>query len=311
MRRISLGKSGLEVSKIGMGAMQASSEWVTDDDEIVEAIVKSSNLGVNLVDTAEGYGKGHSEEVVGRAIARVGRENLVVATKVAGLHLRHDDVLKACRASLARLGIKKIDLYQIHSPNPWEQIPLKHTMKAMEELYAEGKIGAIGVSNFAVRDLEEARGYLSKTDIVSNQVRYNLLERQIEEEVIPYCKKNGITVLAWSPLAQGVLTGKYGPRRLPVKNTRADNPLFFKHNLVAARHLISVLGMIGKNHEKSESQVALNWLGSGKPVVPIPGARNAAQAEQNALSVGWSMTRDEANEIELACQRLKLDYFPR
>ncbi len=107
---------------------------------------------------------------------------------------------------MKRLGISYIDLYQIHWPDPWEQIPLKETMKAMEELYVQGKIRGIGVSNFAVRDLEEARSYLSKGDIVSNQVRYNMLQREIEEEVMPYCRKNGITIIAWSPLAQGALS---------------------------------------------------------------------------------------------------------
>jgi aryl-alcohol dehydrogenase-like predicted oxidoreductase len=311
VERIRLGRSDVEVSKIGIGAMQASSEWGTRDEDIVGAIEESGRLGVNLIDTAEGYGRGHSEEVVGRAVAIVGRENVVVATKVAGLHLRFDDVLKACRASLTRLGVKEIDLYQVHSPNPWEQIPLKHTMRAMEKLYDEGKIRAIGVSNFAVRDLEEARGYLSKSDIVSNQVRYNLLERQIEEEVIPYCKRHGITILAWSPLAQGALTGRYGPGRLPEKNARTDNPLFLEHNLAAAQTLVGVLRRVGNAHGATPSQVALNWLARNEVVVPIPGARDASQARDNALSLGWGMSAAEAEEIERVSGGLELDHFVR
>ena len=212
---------------------------------------------------------------------------------------------------MTRLGVKEIDLYQVHSPNPWEQIPLKHTMRAMERLYTEGKIRAIGVSNFAVRDIEEARTCLSKTDIVSNQVRYNLLERQVEEEVVPYCERNKITVLAWSPLAQGALTGRYGPGKLPEKPTRTDNPLFLEHNLTAPRRLVTVLMRIGKAHEKSPAQVALHWLARNKVVVPIPGARNTAQAKQNALSLGWGMSAGEAEEIERASALVELDYFIR
>jgi myo-inositol catabolism protein IolS len=308
MQTVSLGNSGVKVSRVGIGAMQAGSGWGAVDDEIVDAVRESSKLGVSLVDTAEGYGKGHSETVVGRAIAKVGRENLVIATKVAGLHLRYDDVLRACDASLARLGIKQIDLYQIHSPNPWEQIPLKFTMKAMEKLLNEGKIRAIGVSNFAVRDLEEASGHLAKAEIASNQVRYNLLERQIEEEVLPYCRKNRITILAWSPLAQGALTGKYGPGKMPI-HRQTDNPLFSKRNLTGAKRLVDVLKKVGASRGKTPSQVALNWLTRNKPVVPIPGARNPDQAEQNAMSVGWTLTASEAKSIEEASGSLKMDYF--
>jgi myo-inositol catabolism protein IolS len=309
MRKIPLGSSGFEVSTIGLGVWQASSEWGSSDDKVIKAVEKSCELGVNLVDTAEAYGEGHSETVLGRAIEKVGRENVVVATKVFGSHLRYEELQKACQASLKRLGIKQIDLYQIHWPDPWEQIPLKHTMRAMEKLYTEGKIGAIGVSNFAVRDLEEASSCLSKATIVSNQVRYNLLERQVEEEVVPYCKKNGITVLAWSPLAQGALTGKYSPGKRPSESARATNPLFSKNNLLAGKHLIEVLKKIGDSHGKAISQVALNWLTRNPIVVPIPGARDAAQAEQNAQSVGWRMTAGEAKEIEQACRELELDYF--
>src|SRR5439155_302811 len=141
------------------------------------AITRSHELGVNLVDTAEAYGNGHSEQVVGRALRDIGRDEFVVATKVHGANLRYDELQRAAAASMKRLGVNEIDLYQVHWPDPWEQIPLKETMKALEKLYTEGKIRAIGVSNFAVRDLEEARSYLSRTDIVSNQVRYNFLER--------------------------------------------------------------------------------------------------------------------------------------
>lgn len=309
MQTVTLGSTGIKISKMGMGVWQASSEWGGDDEKMVQAVETSRELGVTLMDTAELYGGGHSEVVLGKAIRKVGRENLVIATKVASAHLRPEELQKACRASIKRLGIKEIDLYQIHWPDPWEQIPLKHTMRAMEKLYNEGKIRAIGVSNFAVRDLVEASSYLSKTEIVSNQVRYNLLQREIEEEVLPYCRKNGITILAWSPIAQGALSGKYGPNNAPDEAARKQNPVFWKQNLVEAAKVVAVLKKIGAKHDKTPTQVALNWLARKEIVVPIPGAKNIEQAEQNAGSVGWEMSGDELKTLDLALEKSRLDYF--
>src|SRR5207245_8235139 len=166
-----IGKNGPKVSRIGMGVWQASDLWKGDDEQIVRAITRSHELGVNLVDTAEAYGNGHSEQVVGRALRDIGRDKFVVATKVHGANLRYDELQRAAAASMKRLGVKEIDLYQIHWPDPWEQVPLKETMKALEKLYTEGKIRAIGVSNFAVRDLEEARSYLSGPALAQTRSR--------------------------------------------------------------------------------------------------------------------------------------------
>lgn len=307
-----LGKSGIRVSAIGMGMWQASGAiWGTDvtDESCIQAVVRSSELGVNLVDTAEAYGDGHSEEVLGKAIKRVDREKLIVATKVNGSHLRYDDVLKACEMSLRRLGIKQVDLYQVHWPDPWQQIPLKHTMKAMEKLYDEGKIRAVGVSNFAVRDLEEARSILSHAEIVSDQVRYNLINRQIEEEVLPYCSREKITILAYVPLAQGALTGKYSEDLKPTDQVRKDNKAFSDHNLREIAGLLKVLQGMANKRGKTVAQVALNWILSHPGVIPIPGAKNAEQAEQNANAAGWSLTQDEMREVTAAADTTELDYF--
>src|SRR5271166_336907 len=153
MQYMNLGKSDIKVSKLGIGVWQASDEWHGDDDQVIKAIETAGELGVNLIDTAEAYGGGRSEKALGRALAQLGRDRFVIATKVYGLHLRYEELQKAAAASMRRLGVNSIDLYQVHWPDPWEQIPLKETMKALEKLYLEGKIRAIGVSNFAVRDL--------------------------------------------------------------------------------------------------------------------------------------------------------------
>ncbi|NHV07412.1 MAG: aldo/keto reductase [Thaumarchaeota archaeon] len=312
MEYVNLGKSGIKVSIIGLGAWQASGKtWGADveDENIVKAIRRAYELGINFIDTAEAYGNGHSEEVVGKAVKEIGRENLVIATKVHGAHLRYNELLKAAEHSLKRLGIKEIDLYQVHWPDPWEQIPLKHTMRAMEQLYKEGKIRAIGVSNFAVRDLEEARKHLSVTDIVSNQVRYNMLQREIEEEVLPYCKRESISIIAWSPIAQGALTGKYNISNKPSDDVRRGNKLFSDYNLREISKLIPVLEKIAKARNKTVAQVALNWLLREGNVIPIPGAKNPRQAEENAGVADWRLTSQELKEIEDALSKISLDYF--
>jgi len=309
---VELGKSGLKVSVIGLGAWQASGKaWGADveDDRIVRAMVRAHELGVNLIDTAEAYGGGHSEEVVARAIREIGRDNLVVATKVHGGHLRYNDVLKAAEHSLRRLGVKEIDLYQVHWPDPWEQVPLKHTMSAMEKLYKEGRIRAIGVSNFAVRDLEEAKRHLSEASIVSNQVRYNMLQREIEEEVIPYCRKESITIIAYSPLAQGALTGKYGLSNKPSDDVRRGNKLFTDENLREISRLLTVLESIAKKRGRTIAQVAMNWLLRGGNVVPIPGAKNPKQAEENAGAAGWRLSEQELMEIGRILKTVSIDFF--
>jgi myo-inositol catabolism protein IolS len=310
MDYITLGKSDLKVSKMGMGVWQASGEWKGDDEQVIKAVETAAELGLNLVDTAEGYGNGHSEDVLGQAVERVGREKIVIATKVYGSHLRYRELQKAADYSMKRLRVDQIDLYQVHWPDPWEQIPLKETMRALESLYLNGKIRAIGVSNFAVRDLEEARSYLSKTDIVSNQLRYNLLQRNIEEEVLPYMKREGITALAWSPLAQGALTGKYSSLNIPKGDVRVENVLFAPSNMRSIDRFVTVLSSIARMHMATVSQVALNWLASNTIVIPIPGAKNAAQSRENVGSLDFQLSAEELNQIERAYRETKIDYYP-
>jgi aryl-alcohol dehydrogenase-like predicted oxidoreductase len=209
------------------------------------------------------------------------------------------------------MGVDYIDVYQVHWPDPWEQIPLRHTMRALEKLYTEGKIRAIAVSNFAVRDLEEARSHLSKTDIVSNQLRYNILQRDIEEEVLPYCRKEGISILAWSPLAQGALTGKYNARNAPKVDVRKNNVVFERANLARISRLIPVLSKIASGHQCTVAQVALSWLMVQPEVIPIPGAKGVQQAEENAGSVGVHLSKNDLEKIENSLRTVKIDYLPR
>ena len=307
-----LGKSAIKISRVGLGAWQVNrKQWGQDytEEDIMKSMKRSYELGINFIDTAEAYGDGYSEEIVGKVAKEIGRDNLVIATKVHGRHCRYNDVLKAAEKSLKRLGVREIDLYQIHWPDPWEQIPLKETMNALERLFKEGKIRAVGVSNFAVRDLKEAQSYLSDIDIVSNQLRYNMVQREIEYDVLDYCKKKKITVIAWSPLAQGILTGKYSIHNKPKDSAREDNRLFYDHNLKEISKLLKVLEKISESRNKTMGQVALNWLIKEKNVVPIPGAKNPKQAEENAGASGWELNSQELKEIDSVLETLSLSYY--
>ncbi len=312
MRTVELGRNGPKVTEIGIGMWQAGgTSWGRDvrDKDCQAAMERAVELGINLVDTAEVYGRGHSEEVTGKAIKSVGRDRVFIATKVAGDHARAEDVERACRGSLKRLGVREIDLYQVHWPSPWDQIPMRETMKALEKLQRSGKIRHIGVSNFAVRDLEEARSALSRTDIVSDQVRYNLLQREIEDGLLPYCRKEGIAILAWSPMGKGVLTGKYHATRRPKDSVRSEDDLFKPQNLKAATPLVQLLRRIGRAHEKTAAQVALSWLRTHRGVVPIPGVKRPAQAEENAGAAGWTLRASEFRALDRSAKRVRLDTF--
>lgn len=312
MEYVTLGRGGPKVSAIGIGMWQAGGKsWGRDvrDKDCIAAMVRAVELGITLFDTAEVYGRGHSEEVVGAAIRSAGRENVFIATKVAGDHVRPDDVERACERSLKRLGVREIDLYQIHWPSPWDQVPLRDTMKALEKLQRRGKIRHIGVSNFAVRDMEEARAHLSRTDIVSDQVRYNLLQRDIEAEVLPYCKKEGIAILAWSPIGKGVLAGKYHANNRPKDPVRSEEDLFKPENLRAATPLVKALQRIAKARGKTPAQVALAWLRRHPNVVPIPGVKRPAQSEENAGAAGWSLRPAEVRTLSRIAASTRIDTF--
>jgi aryl-alcohol dehydrogenase-like predicted oxidoreductase len=313
MERVELGKSGIRVSRIGVGTWQAGGKnpWGDDvnDADSIAAMVRAHELGVNLFDTAEAYGEGHSEEVVGQAVQEIGRDEVVIATKVSGNHLRYDDVQRACDRSLKRLGVDTIDLYQVHWPDPWQQIPLTETMHGLEQLHKDEKIRAVAVSNFAVRDLEEARAALSDTDIASNQVQYSLLQREIEKEVLPYCQREAISVLAWSPLAKGLLTGKYDRDRKPEDPLRTDHVLFRDTNLDAVGELLRVLEEVGGLHGRTMPQVALNWDLFHEGVIPIPGAKRPEHVESNVGAVGWDLTAKEFEQIGEASSAIRIDQF--
>lgn len=271
----SLGKTGTPIPSIGMGTWAIVGGEVPDrsrDAKAVEALRLGLDLGMSLIDTAEMYGAGHSEEVVSRAIEGR-RDSVFLASKVSPSHFAYEDVLRSARLSLKRLGVKQMDLYQLHWPNPG--IPISETMRAMEKLANDGLIRNIGVSNFSVQQVQEAQSATSTHEIVSNQVEYSLLERSIEADILPYCEKEGITVIAYSPLAQG-------------KIPRGTGEPF--------RVLDEIAGRLGK----TRSQVALNWLLREDSVVVIPKAIRKEHIQENAQASSWKLSREDYERLSQA-----------
>ncbi len=201
-----LGHTDIEVSEIALGCwpFAGGAYWGEQDDEASIATVHAAlDAGINFFDTAEGYEEGTSERVLGRALAGR-RDKAVVATKVSAKHLKPDDVITACERSLANLLMDHVDLYQIHWPN--HDVPLADTVGALQKLKEQGKVRAIGVSNFAVRDLTDM---LALSECVTDQLPFSLLWRVIERDVQPLCIRNDVGIICYSPLAQGLLTGRY------------------------------------------------------------------------------------------------------
>jgi diketogulonate reductase-like aldo/keto reductase len=226
-----------------------SSEY--ERTEQVRALRRGIELGMNLIDTAESYGAGRSEEFVAEAVRDV-RESVFIATKVSGEHLHYDDLIASCERSLRRLGTKYIDLYQIHWPN--SRIPIRETMTAMEKLVREGKVRYIGVSNFGVQELREAQDALTSSELVSNQVEYSMTSRSIEDEILPYCEKEGITIIAYSPLAHGNI-----PRNA------------FPNEVLDRYHA-------------TPAETMLAWVVRRQSVIAIPKAASVEHVEENATS---------------------------
>ena len=271
-----LGRTDLKIPVLGLGTWGVggfSAKSTEDDDLAVAALRLGLDLGMRFIDTAEIYARGHSEEVVGKAIVNQ-RDSVFLATKVSAENLSYDSVLKACNASLKRLETEYIDLYQVHWPN--SRIPISETMKAMERLVKDGKIRYVGVSNFSVKQTKEAQEALSNLELVSNQVEYSLTERSIENGLLPYADKEEITIIAYSPLERGLIS------------TRTSGDRW------------GLIDAIASKYQKTRNQVALNWLVEKSPVVAIPKAVNPQHLHENVGAQGWRMFREDSEALSKA-----------
>lgn len=260
--------TGRKVSVIGVGT------WSLEGSrsENVRSIRYALDHGVNFIDTAEMYG---TEDIVGEAIKGYRREDLFIATKVWPTHFAYHDVLKSCEESLKKLGTDYVDLYQLHWPNP--SVSIKETMSAMEKLVDEGRIRYIGISNFSVKEMKEAMSALAKYRIVSNQLEYNVATREIEDEgIYDFCRKNGMAIIAYSPLSHGKIFGN--------------------------EMILETLTDIGKKYGKRPAQVALNWI-IRKGAFPIPKASKPIHMAENIESTDFTLSDEDMKTLDSLYQR--------
>ena len=294
-----LGLSGLDFTVLTFGCWQAGGkQWTdTNDEDSLEAMRAAYKCGITSYDTAEAYGGGHSEEIVAKFIKEIGRDNLTIATKVGG-SLTAEKINKSCEESLERLGVDKIDLYQIHWPSgTWggEKTPLEESMSALTKLRDSGKIGAIGVSNFGKELIEEALKY-GRVD--SLQPPYSLFfAPYVANGTVEFCLQNEIGVIPYSPLAQGLVTGKFNMENRPTDN-RESNHLFKDPTYGIALDATEKLKPIAEKYEANTAQIALAWLIAQPGVTsPIVGARNAKQIEDTAKAALLDLKSEDINEI--------------
>lgn len=308
-----LGNTDIQVSSIAFGAMGLVPDrdgGADQEKEFADALRAAYDGGITLFDTAEAYGKGESERVLGRGLRDV-REKVLFATKVSPAHLDRVSLVASCEQSLQNLQTDRIDLYQIHWANPG--IPLDETFGALERLKEQGKIRACGVSNFGTADLGSA--VASDRALCSNQVSYSLLFRAVEDGIRPFCAKQGISILCYSPLMQALLTGKYsGPDDVPQDRARTRH---FSGTRPLSRHgekgvedltfqTIERIRAVADEACRSMADLSLAWLLAQPGVTSvIVGARNAGQADRNVRAANNRLELEIVERLSAETDELK------
>ena len=291
---VTLGATGITLRPLGVGAMPWNKNTVQGAKAAFEA---SLEAGITLFDTAEVYGRGVSEKILGRLVRRA-EQPVIVASKFAPLpnRLRAGSLESALTGSLRRLGLERIDLYQIHWP--YTTLRIEALMDALADEVDAGRIRSVGVSNYSEPQMRRAHAALASRGIplASNQVQYSLLHRAPERNgVLNACRELNVSLIAYTPIGSGLLTGKYRPGGLRPSGLRR----FRKHfrHLAEIEPLIDELENIGATHGRSAGQVALNWLARQERVIPIPGAKDAAQATSNAGAIDFDISDAEAQRL--------------
>ncbi len=305
MATTTLGNTGIEVTPMGFGtwAWGDSIFWGYGKDygemDLRLAFQAAVNKGITFLDTAEVYGLGKSEELIGKFIKET-NATTQIATKYMPLpwRFRAEDVADAVTASLKRLKMPSVDLYQVHFPFP-SFLSQEGLMNALADEVQQGRIKAVGVSNYSAEQLREAHRVLARRGVplAVNQVRYSLITREIETNgVLAAARELGVTILAYSPLAQGLLTGKYTMINPPT-GARSFDKRFQTAGLIKLQPVLDKLNELGEKYSKTPAQVALNWLICQPGVIPIPGIKTAAQVAQNAGAIGWELSETDAIEL--------------
>lgn len=323
-----LGTSEVEVSAITFGAWAIGGfMWGRlDDGNAIRAIQTSIDAGVTSIDTAPIYGCGHSEDLVGRAI-RGRRDKVQILTKFGlrwdgqGTHVfempdptgrtvrvsksaKRPQVIEECEQSLRRLGVDYLDLYQHHRPD--ENTPIEESMEAAARLLEQGKVRAVGVSNYSIEQMDRARRVVN---LASTQPPYNMVSREIESEIIPYCLAHKVGVIVYSPLQRGLLTGKYKPDvKFPESDHRAKNPYFRPENIRRVNAFLEEIRPIADAHRATLGQLVINWTLRQKGVTAaLVGARDSEQAAENAQATAFTLTADELQRINELLEGLTLE----
>ena len=290
-----------KISKIGLGTWQfGSEEWGYGeryDEQLAHAIVRRAlELGITLFDTAEIYSSGRSERILGRALGE-DRESAVLATKVWPIAPSASWVKRRAIASARRLGVSRLDLYQVHWPSPLARDrTMMHGMRSLQET---GLVGEVGVSSYSLERWRAAENML-RSRVLSNEVAYSLVERSPEQDLIPFAESHGHAIIAFSPLAQGLLSGKYHGASRPTNRVRATNPLFHPAGLERTSDLIAVLREVADAHGATPAQVALAWVIRSPAVAAIPGASGVEQLESNVAAAEIELTDDEHQALSRA-----------
>jgi len=300
IERRALGWTGEKISPLILGSWEFGAPSIVSEEQAVRVIRRAIELGINAIDTAESYGAGMSERIIGRAIKGFKRDELFIITKVSYDHLRYDDVIKAAEASLRRLETSYIDLYLIHWPHHY--VPLRETLKAMERLWSMGKIRYIGVSNFPLPMLRAAREHLSRTDVAANQVHYNILYREVEKELLPYMVQENIALQAYDPLALGFLVG-----RKEIRDEYRWYRLARPEVIEAIQPLVNEIRAIASELGKTPAQVALNWLLIKENVFPVFNTTKEEHLVDNIGSLGWSLSKEHLERIDRVLATIKIE----
>jgi aryl-alcohol dehydrogenase-like predicted oxidoreductase len=293
-----------KISKIGLGTWQfGSPEWGYGEpyaEKEVYAIVRRAlELGVSLFDTAEIYSSGRSERILGRALGE-NRESVFIATKMFPVVPGALVVKRRAVASANRLGVPRLDLYQVHWPNPL--VRDNTIMRGMRSLQRAGLIGEVGVSNYSLKRWRAAEDAL-RGRVLSNQVQYSLVDRSPELGLLPFAESHGHVIIAFSPLAQGLLSGRYHGAGRPLNRVRATSPLFHPENIERTNDLIAALREVADAHAASPAQIALAWVIHSPAVAAIPGASSVEQLESSAAAAEIELADDEYQALRTASDR--------
>jgi len=310
MQTRKLGSTDLVLTPIGLGTWAMGGPWEygwgpQDDGEAVAAILTALDLGINWIDTAPVYGVGHSEELVGQALRQT-KHKPFLATKCGRLwnekkelipYLKRDSVRRECEASLRRLGVERIDLYQMHWPDPLPDI--EEAWEEMSLLAAEGKVRYLGVCNYNVEQLERVRKIYP---VASLQPPYSMLRREAEKELLGYCAGHNIGVVAYSPMQRGLLTGRFSHERLAAlapDDHRRRMPEFQEPAFSASLELVEGLQKIAQRYGRTAAELAISWvLRQPEVTAAIVGARRPSQIKETIEAADWNLSRQDITEIE-------------